>query len=261
MVPRGHPWMMAVPQPLEEPPRVTRGERSISPEGRLDFTHTTEVPARAARGVCGPQGMRRAWCWRRQMVWALLALSCGLSLPLVSTMPGAVPLEKHPDSSPNTNSTCIHGFLDEDLRCICDPCWDGPSCSSYVDYYSPRFLVHAATAVLPVNATGVVYRAWSTDEDLGLTCPLGPGDSARCPCASVTYQLFAPPGDHHFLLDPVSGILTRNTNTSLHPGTTYTYKLMVQGTPLPGQMEDLLYDLLDLRVYVSADYVKKIPWT
>nr|XP_053638171.1 uncharacterized protein LOC128692871 [Cherax quadricarinatus] len=133
--------------------------------------------------------------------------------------------------------------------------------SSEVDYYSPRFLVHAATAVLPVNATGVVYRAWSTDEDLGLTCPLGPGDSARCPCASVTYQLFAPPGDHHFLLDPVSGILTRNTNTSLQPGTAYTYKLMVQGTPLAGQMEELLYDLLDLRIYVSADYIKKIPWT
>ena len=76
---------------------------------------------------------------------------------------------------------------------------------------------------------GVVYRAWSTDEDLGLTCPLGPGESARCPCASVSYQLFAAPGDRHFILDPVSGILSRNNETHLRAGEAYTYKLMVQG--------------------------------
>lgn len=168
----------------------------------------------------------------------------------------------HPQPPQSHNiSRCVNGYLMEDFTCVCHPCWDGPTCDTYVDNYAPRFLVHAATAVLPTNATGVVYRAWSTDEDLGLTCPLGPGESARCPCASVSYQLFAAPGDRHFILDPVSGILSRNNETHLRAGESYTYKLMVQGTSMPGQRQPLLYDLLDLRIYVSIDYVKKIPWT
>ncbi|XP_042234173.1 uncharacterized protein LOC121874213 [Homarus americanus] len=153
---------------------------------------------------CGP--------WS-EIVRLLLFLSWFLLPPPVSTMPGA-PWEEEDRHLQhiNNNTSCVNGDLQEDFTCTCHPCWDGPTCATYVDYYAPRF-VHAATAVLPVNATGVVYRAWSTDEDLGLTCPLGPGDSARCPCASVTYQLFAPPGDHHFLLDQVSGILSRNNDT------------------------------------------------
>ncbi|ROT83512.1 hypothetical protein C7M84_023308 [Penaeus vannamei] len=111
---------------------------------------------------------------------------------------------------------------------VCSPCWEGDACEHYADYYSPRFLVHATTVVLRANSTGIVYRSWSTDEDLGLTCPLGPGNSARCPCAAVAYQLFAPPGDHHFQLDAVTGFLTRNTSMSLEDGKTYTYKIMVQ---------------------------------
>ncbi|XP_066962049.1 uncharacterized protein [Macrobrachium rosenbergii] len=159
------------------------------------------------------------------------------------------------------NVSCINGYITEENTCNCRPCWEGSRCQRYVDYYAPRFLVHSATAVIPPNATGVVYRAWSTDEDLGLTCPLGPGESARCPCAAVTYQLFAPPGDRHFLLDSVTGLLTRNMNTTLYPGATYTYKLMVQGVPVDGRARDLWYDLLDLRIYVSVDYIRKIPWT
>ncbi|XP_042885816.1 uncharacterized protein LOC122261999 [Penaeus japonicus] len=124
-----------------------------------------------------------------------------------------------------------------------------------------RFLIHAATVVLPVNASGVVYRAWSTDDDLGLTCPLGPGESARCPCASVTYQLFSGPGDRHFVLDPDTGVLSRISSTSLQPGRSYKYKIMVQGAPEGKQKVDLQYDLLDLKVYVTEDHVRKIPWT
>ncbi|XP_042216037.1 protein jagged-1-like [Homarus americanus] len=197
---------------------------------------------------------------------SVLLLLCGL-LSSVSPRPGdggvaegvaeGVIHHQH-----HHNYSCENGELRGGWRCECDPCWEGDTCLTYVDYYTPRFLVHAATAVLPVNATGVVYRAWSTDEDLGLTCPLGPGDSARCPCAAVNYRLFAAPGDNHFSLDPVTGILSRNTQVPLNVGATYIYKLMVQGMSMDGQEEeDLPYDLLTLKVYVSADYVRKIPWT
>ncbi|KAK8396718.1 hypothetical protein O3P69_005002 [Scylla paramamosain] len=216
-------------------------------------------------------------------IQVLLVVTC-VFLPPVRPLPGE-PLRGREDNEALTNSPayhshnhynhrllpqqhhnhnisrCVNGYLQEDYTCSCHPCWDGLTCDTYVDNYAPRFLVHAATAVLPTNATGVVYRAWSTDEDLGLTCPLGPGESARCPCASVSYQLFAAPGDRHFTLDPVSGILSRSNDTHLRPGESYTYKLMVQGTSMAGQRQPLLYDLLDLRIYVSSDYVKKIPWT
>lgn len=78
--------------------------------------------------------------------------------------------------------------------------------------------------------TGPVYRAWATDGDLGLTCPLGPGEASRCPCAAVNYQLFAAPGDHHFYLHQSTGVLSRNLSVPLYPGTTHNYKLMVQST-------------------------------
>ncbi|ROT63601.1 hypothetical protein C7M84_018503 [Penaeus vannamei] len=35
----------------------------------------------------------------------------------------------------------------------------------------------------------VVYKAVAEDEDLGLTCPLGPGLNTRCPCAAVHYVI------------------------------------------------------------------------
>ncbi|XP_071533371.1 uncharacterized protein [Panulirus ornatus] len=161
----------------------------------------------------------------------------------------------------HNHSRCENGEVMPDWSCECDPCWEGEACLTYVDYYTPRFLVHAATTVLPANATGVVYRAWSTDEDLGLTCPLGPGDSARCPCAAVTYRLFAAPGDTRFHLDSVTGVLSRNAQVPLGVGATYIYKIMVQGIPINGRGEDLPFDLLTLKVYVSADHVRKIPWT
>lgn len=171
---------------------------------------------------------------------------------------------RKPLATLTNNTRCMNGILDEESICVCNPCWDGPNCETYVDLYSPRFLVHAATAVVPENVTDGVYRAWSRDEDLGLTCPLGPGQSSRCPCASVAYQLFAPPGDHKFTLDPATGVLSRakpEAAGALIPGTTYTYKLMVQSVPVKGITDDLQYDILDLKIYVSPYYVRKIPWT
>ncbi|XP_076043082.1 uncharacterized protein LOC143026490 [Oratosquilla oratoria] len=160
-----------------------------------------------------------------------------------------------------TNDTkCLHGHYNA-VRCICDPCWEGEDCSEYVDYYSPRFLIHSASVVVATNVSGTVYRAWSTDGDLGLTCPLGPGESARCPCAAVRYQLFARPGDYHFTIDTATGILSRNLKFQLEPSKTYSYKLLVRSVPVQGISHDIQYDLLDLGIYVSPDYIRKIPWT
>ncbi|KAL7640452.1 UNVERIFIED_CONTAM: hypothetical protein RMT77_008727 [Armadillidium vulgare] len=170
--------------------------------------------------------------------------------------------DNHQNESLNSSS-CLNGKVSVYGECVCRPCWEGVFCNRYTDYYAPRFLVHKATAVVPSNVTGAVYRAWSSDEDLGLTCPLGPGESTRCPCASVRYQLFSPPGDHHFALHPDTGILSRTEPppANLEEGTTYTYKLMVQSTPVQGYTEDLLYDILDLEIFVGNPYIRKIPWT
>ncbi|XP_037796621.1 uncharacterized protein LOC119591937 [Penaeus monodon] len=158
-------------------------------------------------------------------------------------------------------TSCLNGDKTEESACSCHPCWEGEFCHVYEDHYSPRFLVHAATAVVPENITGPVYRAWATDGDLGLTCPLGPGEASRCPCAAVNYQLFAAPGDHHFFLHQSTGVLSRNLSVPLYPGTTHNYKLMVQSTPKRERIQDLQYDILDLKIYVSPDYVTIIPWT
>ncbi|XP_045610987.2 uncharacterized protein [Procambarus clarkii] len=167
------------------------------------------------------------------------------------------------DDLPDYNfSRCVNGYAGEEVPCICYPCWGGSFCQRYEDNYAPRFLVHGATAVVPENITGPVYRAWATDGDLGLTCPLGTEGPGRCPCASVTYQLFAAPGDHRFGLHQDTGVLSRNTSgASLLPGQTYAYKLMVQSLPKRERVQDLQYDILDLKIYISPDYVKIIPWT
>ncbi|XP_042872580.1 uncharacterized protein LOC122253498 [Penaeus japonicus] len=206
-----------------------------------------------------------------QLCWVAAPVS---SLPdvSISSAEGTSPYYRAPQGN-FTSKSCVNGRLIDARTCLCNPCWEGESCTKYVDLYAPRFLVHAATAVLPINASGVVYRAWSTDEDLGLTCPLGPGEPARCPCAAVTYQLFSSPGDRHFVLDSATGVLSRpapppassspaaKSYAPLRTGRTYTYKLMVQGLPHDDQSEELLYDLLDLKIYVSSDYARKVPWT
>ncbi|KAK4288903.1 hypothetical protein Pmani_038097, partial [Petrolisthes manimaculis] len=51
-------------------------------------------------------------------------------------------------------SWCVQGEETEGGTCLCRPCWSGPRCQTYVDDYAPRFLFHAATAVVPQNITG-----------------------------------------------------------------------------------------------------------
>ncbi|XP_063871620.1 uncharacterized protein LOC135106496 isoform X4 [Scylla paramamosain] len=173
--------------------------------------------------------------------WACLPAYLLLLLVIVASAPTFPDPEEYEDYEgvylEDDNATgCINGLAEEDLSCLCHPCWGGVRCQSYEDNYAPRFLVHAATAVVPENITGSVYRAWATDGDLGLTCPLGGEQVTRCPCAAVTYQLFAAPGDHRFALHHTTGVLSRNlSGAALMPGQSYTYKLMVQRPrdPLP----------------------------
>ncbi|XP_063871625.1 uncharacterized protein LOC135106496 isoform X8 [Scylla paramamosain] len=166
--------------------------------------------------------------------WACLPAYLLLLLVIVASAPTFPDPEEYEDYEgvylEDDNATgCINGLAEEDLSCLCHPCWGGVRCQSYEDNYAPRFLVHAATAVVPENITGSVYRAWATDGDLGLTCPLGGEQVTRCPCAAVTYQLFAAPGDHRFALHHTTGVLSRNlSGAALMPGQSYTYKLMVQ---------------------------------
>ncbi|XP_018011633.1 uncharacterized protein LOC108668886 [Hyalella azteca] len=166
-----------------------------------------------------------------------------------------------------SDTGCRHGRRQQaeaGRGCHCYPCWSGSDCNTYVDNYAPRFLVHRATAVVPVNVTGSTYRAWALDDDLGLTCPLGPGESARCPCASFTYQLFSPSGDHRFALHPSTGLLVRRrpaaTTGDLQEGKTYKYKLMVQSVLVPGYSKERLYDILDLEIFVGPANLQKTPW-
>ncbi|KAF2366146.1 hypothetical protein FHG87_003103 [Trinorchestia longiramus] len=173
------------------------------------------------------------------------------------------------ESFTNATVPCEHGRVTRsaiDQQCQCYPCWSGSDCNTYVDNYAPRFLVHRATAVVPVNTTGSAYRAWASDDDLGLTCPLGPGESARCPCASFSYQLFSPSGDHRFALHPSTGLLVRrranqtDESNALEEGNTYNYKLMVQSVLVPGYSKERLYDILDLEIFVGPPTLEKTPW-
>ncbi|XP_071523308.1 uncharacterized protein [Panulirus ornatus] len=213
-------------------------------------------------------GVRRAWTHPASpvllLLLPLLLLLLSLSRPADADTGYSdyLPIDFEDYNEDYNITSCLNGEEAEDGACICHPCWGGFYCQTYEDNYAPRFLVHSATAVVPENVTGEVYQAWATDGDLGLTCPLGGGSARRCPCASVTYQLFAAPGDHRFSLHQDTGVLTRNTSgAALLPGQTYTYKLMVQSLPVRERIQDLQYDILDLKVYISPDYVKIIPWT
>ncbi|CAL4146840.1 unnamed protein product, partial [Meganyctiphanes norvegica] len=125
-------------------------------------------------------------------------------------VPVAVVVPDLQEPPPYKGSGCIThrltGVISERTQCKCRPCWDGHYCQKYVDRYVPKFLVHETTVVVTVNATGTVYRALSVDDDLGLTCPLGPGDADRCPCATMAFQLFSKPGDERFSIDAATGV-------------------------------------------------------
>ncbi|KAK4308130.1 hypothetical protein Pmani_020161 [Petrolisthes manimaculis] len=64
---------------------------------------------------------------------------------------------------------------------------------------------------------GVVYKAVAEDEDLGLTCPLGPGRNIRCPCATTHYTIH----HHLFRIHTTSGQVFVRTGVHLVPGGRY----------------------------------------
>ncbi|XP_071544404.1 uncharacterized protein [Panulirus ornatus] len=86
---------------------------------------------------------------------------------------------------------CDHGMCGSEGECECLPCYSGPACSTYDDAYGPRFAVREDTVIINTHHRGVVYKAVAEDEDLGFTCPLGPGLNTRCPCAAIHYSLVA----------------------------------------------------------------------
>ncbi|MPC80740.1 hypothetical protein E2C01_075328 [Portunus trituberculatus] len=76
---------------------------------------------------------------------------------------------------------------------------------------------------------GVVYKARAEDEDLGLTCPLGPGQHTRCPCAAITYSIRAPQNAlHHplFTIHESSGQVFLQEGSQLSPGNSHELEII-----------------------------------
>lgn len=76
---------------------------------------------------------------------------------------------------------------------------------------------------------GVVYKAAAEDEDLGLTCPLGPGQHTRCPCAAITYNLLqSPDAPIHplFTVHNSSGQVFLREGALLEPGSKHTFEIV-----------------------------------
>lgn len=74
----------------------------------------------------------------------------------------------------------------------------------------------------------MVYKAVAEDEDLGLTCPLGPGVNTRCPCATVYYTLLDNNDQTHklFEIHASSGQIRLKPGADLIPGNQYRLRIM-----------------------------------
>lgn len=73
-----------------------------------------------------------------------------------------------------------------------------------------------------------MHNAVTEDEDLGLTCPLGPGLNTRCPCATVYYTLLDTNGQTHnlFEIHTSSGQIRLKPGAKLIPGSRYKLKIV-----------------------------------
>ncbi|XP_063873558.1 uncharacterized protein LOC135107526 isoform X1 [Scylla paramamosain] len=151
---------------------------------------------------------------------------------------------------------CYQGFCGAQCECECLPCFTGPSCASYEDLYGPRFAIREDTVILEPHHTGVVYKAAAEDEDLGLTCPLGPGRNSRCPCASIRYEIFTPGRGQRtphslFTIHPSSGQVFLQPGTTLQPSV--RHQALVVASSINGSREEghlPLYDVQTLTVMV-----------
>ncbi|XP_050714209.1 uncharacterized protein LOC126997255 [Eriocheir sinensis] len=128
---------------------------------------------------------------------------------------------------------CQNGQCGEDGVCECYPCYSGPACDAYDDKYDPRFAIRWDTVIINTGHSGVVYQAAAEDEDLGLTCPLGPGEHTRCPCAAITYTLQPPPNEPShplFTIHDSSGQVFLRDGAQLEPGNTYNLEIVAHST-------------------------------
>ncbi|KAK4292718.1 hypothetical protein Pmani_034530, partial [Petrolisthes manimaculis] len=75
----------------------------------------------------------------------------------------------------------------------------------------------------------VVYKATAEDEDLGLTCPLGPGLNTRCPCATITYSLRGDV-DKAFTIHESSGQLSLRDGVRLRPARHYQLQIIASNS-------------------------------
>ncbi|XP_050714589.1 uncharacterized protein LOC126997511 [Eriocheir sinensis] len=136
---------------------------------------------------------------------------------------------------------CEQGFCGAQCECECLPCFTGPACAHYEDLYGPRFAIREDTVILEPHHTGVVYKAVAEDEDLGLTCPLGPGRNTRCPCASIRYHLLTP-GRGQTIPHSLFTIHASSGQVFLRPGTTLEpsarHQALIVASTINGSMEE-----------------------
>ncbi|KAK3874625.1 hypothetical protein Pcinc_020445 [Petrolisthes cinctipes] len=90
--------------------------------------------------------------------------------------------------------------------------------------------------MLTTKLACVVYKAVAEDEDLGLTCPLGPGRNIRCPCATTHYTI------HHplFRIHTTSGQVFVRTGVHLAPGGRYRTLIVAANANTTGANGDIM---------------------
>ncbi|XP_071544058.1 uncharacterized protein [Panulirus ornatus] len=128
---------------------------------------------------------------------------------------------------------CHHGFCDPEGNCECLPCFSGPTCSNYDNIYGPRFAIREDTVIIEADHQGVVYKATAEDEDLGLTCTLGPGLNTRCPCATIHYSIldqYDTKVHHFFDIHDSSGQIFLKPEVILEPGRHYQVHILASNS-------------------------------
>ncbi|KAK8733013.1 hypothetical protein OTU49_006705, partial [Cherax quadricarinatus] len=103
---------------------------------------------------------------------------------------------------------------------------------------------------------GVVYQAVAEDEDLGLTCPLGPGINTRCPCATIHYTIYDSNKEVHSLFDihDSSGLISLRPGAHLEPGRQYNVEIVASSTNDSTREPDHpMFDVQVLTVVIHRD--------
>nr|XP_045612843.1 uncharacterized protein LOC123767314 [Procambarus clarkii] len=186
---------------------------------------------------------------------ALLLIVSGFGLGWTRTLcKRAIPGCTGPDCTEEIE--CFHGICDEEGNCECLPCYSGASCSTYDDKYGPRFAIREDIVIIMAHHSGVVYKAVAEDEDLGLTCPLGPGINTRCPCATIHYTIYDSNKEVHnlFTIHETSGLILLRPSAKLEPGRHYNVEIVASNTNDSKREPDHpMFDVQVLTVVVHKD--------